>query len=292
MTLHEYVVEPFTQFAFMRRALAACLALALGCGPIGIFLMLRRMSLMGDALSHALLPGVALGFLWAGFSLTAMTIGGFVAGLVVVLLAGTAARFTLLREDASFASFQLISMALGVLIVSTKGSNVNLMHILFGSVLAVDDQSLVVTAAIASLSLLLMAFLYRPLIIDSFDPGYLQRAQGVSAARWQLLFLAVVAMDLVAGFQSMGALMVVGIMMLPAISARFWAREIWSLMAVGMLLALLAGVLGLLLSFHYRLPSGPAIILTAGVLHIFSLLFAPLGVVRSRFVRRGPHRQG
>ncbi|WP_130469887.1 metal ABC transporter permease [Candidatus Magnetaquicoccus inordinatus] len=291
MTLYEFFIDPFAQFAFMRRALAACLALSLACGPVGIFLLLRRMSLMGDALSHALLPGVAVGFLIAGFSLPAMTIGGFIAGLGVVLLAGTAARFTLLREDASFAALQLISMALGVLIVSTKGGNVNLMHILFGSVLAVDDQALLITAAIASLSLLLLVFIYRPLIIDSFDPGYLQRS-GSSGMRWQLLFLATVAMDLVAGFQAMGAMMAVGIMMLPAIAARFWAKEIWSLMATSIVLALGSGVFGLLFSFHYRLPSGPAIILTAGMLHLFSMMFAPLGIVRSRLLRHGRHRKG
>ncbi|MBF0184626.1 MAG: metal ABC transporter permease [Magnetococcales bacterium] len=291
MTLYEYTIAPFSEFAFMRRALAACLALSLGCGPIGVFLMLRRMSLMGDALSHALLPGVAVGFLLAGFSLPAMTAGGFVAGLGVALLAGTASRLTVLREDASFAAFQLISMALGVLLVSTRGGNVNLLHILFGSVLAVDDQALLLTASIASLSLVLLALLYRPLLIDSFDPGYLPRHDS-SSGGWQMLFLALVSMDLVAGFQSMGALMAVGIMMLPAIAARFWAREVWSLMAVGILLALLSGVTGLLLSYHHRLPSGPAIILTAGALHLFSLLFGRFGLFPARFRGRGRHRRG
>src|SRR6201981_3065100 len=129
-------LAPFWEFGFMRRALVGCLALALGCGPIGPILVIRRMSLMGDALSHAVLPGAALGFIFAGLSLPAMSFGGVVAGLVVALLSGIVTRLTPLREDASFAAFYLISLALGVLLVSTHGSNVDLLHLLFGSILA------------------------------------------------------------------------------------------------------------------------------------------------------------
>jgi zinc/manganese transport system permease protein len=138
----DWLMAPFLEFSFMRRALVACLALRLGCGPGGVLLVLRRMSLVGDAMSHAVLPGAAIGFLVAGFSLTAMSLGGFAAGLVVALLAGLVTRSTEQREDASFAAFYLISLALGVLIVSTRGSNVDLMHVLFGTILAVDDVSL------------------------------------------------------------------------------------------------------------------------------------------------------
>ncbi|MBF0160676.1 MAG: metal ABC transporter permease [Magnetococcales bacterium] len=291
MTAYEYLLEPFVQFSFMRRALVACLALSMGCGPVGVLLMLRRMSLMGDALSHAILPGVAVAFLLAGFSLPAMTLGGFVAGLAVAILAGTLSRVTLLKEDASFAAFQLISLSVGVLIVSTRGGNVDLLHVLFGSVLAVDDHALLLVASIASVSLLTLAILYRPLIIDSFDPGYLRTLHGRSGI-WQTLFLALVVMDLVAGFHALGAMMAVGMMMLPAIAARFWARSVWSMMGVAALIALLSGFAGLVLSFHHQLPSGPAIILTTGLFYLFSLVFAPLGMVRMRFGLVGQHRKG
>ena len=102
------VIDPFVEFAFMRRALVGCFALSLGAPPIGVFLMLRRMSLMGDAMSHAILPGAAIGFLVAGLSLLAMSLGGFVAGLAVALLAGLVTRSTILREDASLAAFYLV----------------------------------------------------------------------------------------------------------------------------------------------------------------------------------------
>src|SRR4051812_35434341 len=119
MSLYDIFLAPFIEFDFMARALVAALALAMGCAPVGVLLVLRRMSLVGDTMSHAVLPGAAVGFLVSGFSLPAISLGGFAAGLAVALLAGMTTRLTDLREDASFASFYLISLALGVLIVST-----------------------------------------------------------------------------------------------------------------------------------------------------------------------------
>src|SRR5438445_1146830 len=118
--LNAIFIAPFTEFEFMRRALAGALALAFGAGPIGVFLMLRRMSLVGDAMAHAILPGAAVGFLVSGLSLFAMSTGGLLAGFVIALLAGLVARNTELKEDAALAVFFLISLAIGVTIVSMK----------------------------------------------------------------------------------------------------------------------------------------------------------------------------
>src|SRR5258706_15088501 len=148
--MHDLFVAPFTEFEFMRRALAGALALALGAGPLGVFLMLRRMSLVGDAMAHAILPGAAIGFLLSGLSLFAMTAGGLIAGFVVALLAGLVARTTELKEDASLAAFFLLSLALGVTIVSLRGSNVDLLHFLFCSVLALHDPTLILITALTS----------------------------------------------------------------------------------------------------------------------------------------------
>lgn len=283
--LLEWLVMPFAEFSFMRRALAACLALGLGCGPVGVLLMLRRMSLMGDALSHAVLPGAAIGFLIAGFSLTAMSLGGFVAGLTVALLAGLVTRFTEQREDASFAAFYLISLALGVLIVSTRGSSVDLLHVLFGTILAVDDASLFLVASIASVSLLTLALIYRPLIVECFDAGFLQSVQARGTV-YHLVFLILVVLNLVAGFQALGTLMAVGLMMLPAAAARFWAQEVWSMAVVAAVIAVLSGYIGLLLSYHHDLPSGPAIILTAGMAYLFSIVLGAQDGLLVRFLPR------
>jgi len=285
--LYDLLAAPFVDFAFMRRALVACAALSIGCGPVGVLLVLRRMSLIGDSMSHAVLPGAAIGFLISGVSLVSMSIGGFVAGLLVALASGLVSRVTQLREDASFAAFYLISLALGVLIVSTRGSNVDLMHVLFGTILAVDDRSLVLVSAIATVSIGVLAVIYRPLLVECFDPGFL-RSVGGHGALYHILFLVLVVLNLVAGFQALGTLMAVGLMMLPAAAARFWSGSVWSLGAVSAFIALLSGYVGLLLSFHVDLPSGPSIVLTAGVIYVLSMLGGTHGSLRQNLIAR-PH---
>lgn len=282
--LYQTLVDPFVEFAFMRRALIGCLALALGSGPIGLFLVMRRMSLVGDAMSHAVLPGAAVGFMCAGLSLPAMSLGGFVAGVLVALLAGLATRFTGIREDASFAAFYLLSLSLGVLLVSTHGNNIDLMHILFGSVLAVDDAALCLVAGVASLSLLALALIYRPLLLESLDPVFM-RSIGGRGGLWHILFLVLVVLNLVAGFQAIGTLMAVGLMMVPAITARLWSSTMGGMLSMAVLLAFGSGYGGLLLSYYYELPSGPSIILLAGVAYLVSLLLAPNGGALPRYVR-------
>ena len=270
------LIGPFVEFSFMRRALVGCLALSLGAPPIGVFLMLRRMSLMGDAMSHAVLPGAAIGYLLFGLSLPAMSMGGFAAGLAVAIAAGLVARSTMLREDASLAGFYLVSLALGVLIVSVKGSNIDLLHVLFGTVLALDDAALVLVAAIATVSLIVLAVIYRPLVLECFDPQFLRSASGWSSPT-HLIFLVLVVLNLVAGFQALGTLMAVGIMLLPAVTARFWAEEVSGLVLVAILFAFAASLFGLLLSYYANLPTGPAIIMLCGIFYLLSILLGVRG---------------
>lgn len=276
--MYDFLFAPFADFAFMRRALVACFALALCSAPIGVVLMLRRMSLFGEAMSHAILPGAAVGFLVAGFSLPAISIGGVVAGLAVALAAGAATRATDQREDASFAAFYLIALALGVTLISTRGSAVDVMHILFGSVLAVDAAALLLLGCVASLSIVIFAAIYRPLLADGFDPEFLQDGRG-GGALYHFIFLGLVVVNLVAAFQALGTLMAVGLMMLPAAAARYWSSSLVGIIAVAAAIALLSGYCGLLLSYHANLPSGPAIVLFAGAAYLFSLVLGRQGLV-------------
>lgn len=271
MMLFHLMTAPFAEFGFMRRALVGCLAITLSAAPLGCFLLLRRMSLIGDALSHAVLPGVAIGYLISGMSLLAMGIGGFIAGLSVAMLSGFVTRHTELKEDASFAGFYLGSLALGVTLVSLRGSSVDLLHVLFGSILAVDRAALIDIALIGSLSLLVLAALYRALVIESFDVTFLRITSGRYRALIHGLFLSLVVLNLVAGFQLLGTLMTVGMMMLPAASARFWTQRLPVMIGIAVLQGMLASLIGLLWSYYAELPAGPAIILTMTLFFCFSV---------------------
>src|SRR6187549_13615 len=274
--LTEALVAPFTEFEFMRRALAAVIALSLGGAPIGVFLMLRRMSLVGDAMAHAILPGAAIGFLLSGLSLFAMTAGGLIAGFAVAILAGLVARNTELKEDASLATFYLVSLALGVTIVSVKGTNIDLLHVLFGNILAMDNQTLLVIAFNATITLLVMAVIYRPLVIECVDPVFLRSVSSVGAPA-HLAFLALVVINLVNGFHALGTLLAVGLMILPACIGRFWTQDLTRIILVAVIAAVVSAYAGLVLSFHTSVPSGPAIILVASGFYVLSLLFGSVG---------------
>lgn len=280
MNPYDLFIAPFADFGFMRRALVASAALGLGAGPVGVLLQLRRMSLVGDAMSHAILPGAAIGFLLAGgLSMMAMGLGGIVAGLGVALLSGLVSRHTRLSEDASFASFYLTSLALGVLIVSSHGSNIDLLHVLFGTILAIDTPTLCLMGGVTTLTLCVLAVVWRPLVMECVDPGYMRLVGGHGAA-CHMLFLFLVVINLVSGFEALGTLMAVGMMMLPAATARLWTRRLWTMMGMASAVATLSGLGGLLVSFHYRMASGPTIILTCSLFYILSLLLGPAGVAR------------
>lgn len=272
--------QPFAEFAFLQRALLGGVALACSAGPLGVFLMLRRMSLIGDAISHGVLPGAALGFWFFGLSLPALTFGGLVAGLGMAGLAAWITRRTGLREDASLAAIYPISLAGGVLLLGLAGRRIDLLHLLFGSALAVDGETLRSMLTVAGTSLALLALIYRPLLWDSFDPVFLRGVSRFGAPAYAL-FLALVVLNLVTGFHAIGALMVVGLMMLPAAAARFWSRRLPVLLLTAAGIGASCVWLGLLLSFHANLPSGPCIVLLAGLAYLISVFVGPVhGLLR------------
>ena len=272
--LHDLLIAPFEGEA-LRQGYAATFALALGAGPVGVFLMLRRMSLVGDAMSHAILPGAAIGFLIAGLNVFAMTLGALAAGLAIAVLAGLIARATEIKEDASLAVFLLLSLALGVVIVAAKGTETDLMDFLFGEVGAVNGEKLLIIAGNATISLIVLALIYRPLVIECVDPTFL-RGQGAGALA-HLAFLVLLVLNLVSGFHAFGTLLGVGIMIIPAAVARFWTRDITVMIALAVVTGIASGWIGLLVSHHAKIPAGPAVTLVAGVLYAVSVAFGPVG---------------
>ncbi|WP_367433416.1 metal ABC transporter permease [Snodgrassella alvi] len=288
MNMAYLLFQPFADYDFMRYALCSIVFLALGTAPVGVFLMMRRMSLVGDALGHAILPGAAAGYMLAGLSLPAMSLGGFIAGLLMALLAGLASRFANVREDASFAAFFLTCLALGVVLVSRGGNSVDLLNLLFGSILSVDKSALTLVAIVSSISMLVLALIYRPLMLESIDPLFLRAVNG-KGTLWHIIFLILVVMNLVAGFQALGTLMSVGLMMLPAISARLWQKSMGGILMIAAIIAVLCGYIGLLLSFYIDLPSGPAIILCCGLVYILSLFVGSESGILWRVYKRQRH---
>ncbi len=274
--MYDLLIAPFAEFGFMQRALVGAFALALGAAPVGVFLMLRRMSLMGDAMAHAILPGAGVGYLVAGLSLPAMTIGGLVAGVTVAVLAGMVARFTSLKEDASLAAFYLVSLALGVMLVSLRGSNVDLLHVLFGTVLALDNATLYLLGGITSITLVTLALVYRGLVLECVDPQFLRTVSGAGAPV-HFIFLGLVVLNLVGGFHALGTLLAVGMMMLPAAGARLWTTDITKLLVIAVGAGMASGYAGLIASYHAGVPAGPAIILAAGGFYLVSLAFGTEG---------------
>ncbi|MBV6751488.1 MULTISPECIES: metal ABC transporter permease [Pseudomonas] len=280
MMFASHLLQPFQDFVFMRRALIGGLVLACSTAPLGVFLILRRMSLIGDAVAHGILPGAALGFWIAGLSLPALTLGGLGAGMGMAGLSAWITRRTGLREDASLAAIYPISLASGVLILGIAGKRLDLLHLLFGSALAVDGPTLTGMLWVCGISLVLMALIYRPLLLDTLDPLFLQTVSRLGPLAHGV-FLTLVVLNLVIGFQAIGALMVVGLMMLPAIASRFWSRNLPVLMLIAAVIGCVSVTLGLLLSFYYSLPSGPAIVLVAGGFYLLSVVFGPVhGLLR------------
>jgi zinc/manganese transport system permease protein len=179
------------------------------------------------------------------------------------------------------AAFYLISLALGVLIVSLRGSSVDLMHVLFGTVLALNNEALTLIGLITATTAVLMTVFWRALIAECLDPLFLRSVSGLGTPT-HFIFLGLVVLNLVGGFQALGTLLSVGLMMLPAAAARFWTSRVGTMSALAVAIGIASCVAGLLLSYHASLPSGPAIILSAGVVYILSILLGTRGIFSTR----------
>lgn len=289
MGVWDLLFAPFTEAESMRRALIACLAVSIGSAPLGVFLVLRRMSLAGDVMTHTLLPGVAVAYLLVGASPAMMLVGGLASGVAAAMLSVLAARTTLIREDAGLAAVYLIFLAAGVLMLAGQGEPEELLHVLFGHALEIDSGTLAAIVGIVTVTLPALAIVFRPLVIESFDPAFLSAVGGGAVVH--SIFMVLVMVNLVAGAAALGTLMTVGLMILPAIAARFWAAGIGRIVAVATVIALVSSVAGLLLAHHGQLPPGPAIVLIVGLAFVVSMALGPQGGLLHR-LRALPHLEG
>lgn len=265
-------------FAFMRRAFVATTVLSVSVAPVGAFLVLRRLSLAGEAMAHAITPGIVIAFVGYGLSVVSLLVGGLAAGVLVAVLTSLLSRVTILRTDASLASLYLIALALGIFILSAAGSAVPLKSFLFGSILGIDDETMILIGGVATVTLMGFAFLLRPLIVSTLDPTFFE-AQSRRPVLVEQLFMLLVVLNLLAAFKTLGTLMAVGLMILPATAARYWSSTITGQLFVGFLFALASCWIGLSISFLApETPSGPSIVLVAGVIFLLSVMLSPLGL--------------
>lgn len=262
------------EFDFLQQALFVQIMTGLATAPLGVLLVLRRMSLMGDAVGHGLLPGVALSYFFFGLSVPMMIMGGFLTGTLIVLFTVWSQKHSPLKEDSSFAAFYLLSLSLGVLLISLKGGSTVLLHLLFGSPLTVTKDSLLSIFTVCTLVITLFWILKRILIIEIFDPVYL-KTRNRNPFLIQTIFLLLVVGGLVISFQTNGTLLAMGQLIFPAIIARMWVQRIHSLFTLALIISCLGSTFGLFTSYHLDWPLGPSTLLLWGVIYFLSLIFNP-----------------
>lgn len=268
----------------MTRAALGGIALAIAGAPLGVFLVLRRMSLVGDAVGHAVLPGAAAAALLSGGSTLFITLGAAITGSLVFMTAGPASRLLRLPEDAGFAVFYLGALAVGVMLASLGGGVIDLDRLLFGAALAIDNLALGLALAVAILVPIGLAIIYRPLLIDTLDPQFLRRSGGPvwAGPLAQGIFFGLLGLSTVASFHALGALMSIGLIILPAIAARFWAKGVPGMIGAACLIGIGGVIAGLLASFHLAAPVGAAIVACLVALVLISALMGTNGSLLAR----------
>jgi zinc/manganese transport system permease protein len=260
----------------LRGAAAGGIALAFGGGPLGVLLVARRMSLSGDALSHGILPGAALAYLVCGANPWALTLGALIAALVVTGASSLLARSRRLPEDAAFAVIYLSALALGVVLLAHHAGPEALEAMLFGAASGLDRSGLILAAGAASVTLIALALFARGFVAESVDPGFLS-ASGRTGSMLHVLLMMLVALNLVAGFRAFGALMTVGLMMIPAASARFWASGYGGQALAAIALSAASSIVGLLIAARLDAEPGAIMTLCATALFTVSALFGVQG---------------
>jgi zinc/manganese transport system permease protein len=274
-TLLAWLAEPFAAgHLFMWRALVMCVLLGVSASMLGCVLVVRRLALMGDALAHALLPGVAVAWLLFGTSMAALVIGGLVAGLLTAVGSALISRLTRIKEEAAFAALFTTLFASGVVLVSRAGTPIDLMHFLFGNILGLGDLDLDLAAGVSAVTVLAFALFYRPILLECFDPAF-HRASGGWSATTHIGLLALTVLNLVAALHALGSVLALGLFLLPAVTANLWCDRWGRMLACAAGVAVGGALVGLYVSYQARLASGPCMVATLGAVFLCSCVISP-----------------
>ena len=278
----DWLSEPFT-LAFMQRALLASLLVGVVCSVLGCYVVLRSMAFLGDAMAHAILPGVAVAYLVDANLL----VGALVAALIVAAGIGIISRGGQFKEDTAIGILFAAALSLGVVLISTiRTYATDLTHIMFGNVLAVTRNDLILTAVLATAVLLTVLAMYRELLLATFDP-VLAHTIGRRPALVRNLLLVMLAVTVVISLQTVGVGLVAALLVTPAATAYLLTRRLPAMMGVAALIGAFSSIAGLYFSYYLNVTSGAAVVLTATALFVLAFLFAPRrGIVSQRIARR------
>lgn len=263
-------IDGLLNFHFLQNALITALVIGIVGGAVGCFIILRGMSLMGDAISHAVLPGVAISFI--------LGINFFIGAIIFGLLASTMITYiksnSIIKSDTSigitFSSF----LALGIILIGVANSSTDLFHILFGNILAVQDMDMWITIIVSLLVLATITIFFRPLLLTSFDP-ILAKSMGVKVTFYHYLLMVILTLVSVTAMQSVGTILIVALLITPAATAYLYANRLKTMILISSALGALASVLGLFIGYSFNIAAGSSIVLTSALFFLISFFIAP-----------------
>ncbi len=266
----ELFIDGLTKYNFLQTALITSILVGIMSGIIGSFIILRGMSLMGDAISHAVLPGVAVAYM-LGINLL---LGASAFGILAALLIGVVTMKSKLKNDTAIGIVFSAFFALGFILISLAESATNLHHILFGNVLAVFDSDLITTAIVLSMVLLFVVTFYKELLVTSFDNTF-AKAYGLKTQIMHYALMLVLTLVTVTALQTVGIILIVAMLITPAATAYLLTNRMSHMMIVAAIFSVISSIVGLYLSFTFNWASGPAIVLTAAIFFSFVFIFSP-----------------
>ncbi len=283
-----WLLEPF-HFEFMQKALLGCLIIGFTNGYLSAFIVLRRSALLADALSHSLLPGVAIGVIFWGLRPVGLFVGALVAALLVVLGGKLISRSSRLKDDTSVGALYIMSFAIGVILLKYAPVRVDLGHFLFGNVLGLSNVDIWLTYSLSSLVLLILSLVQRQLLLVLFDPS-VAISLGIRVAWFDYLLIALIVTAMISSLQSIGIVLSLGLLILPAATVYLLSDSFAAMIWGGAGLGAGGAVAGLFLSYWADIPSGPAIVMVLGVVFLCAYLFgSKYGVVAKLFRKNHLH---
>ncbi|HEI6620795.1 TPA: metal ABC transporter permease [Staphylococcus aureus] len=263
----EFVEHLFT-YQFLSRALITSIIVGIVCGTVGSLIVLRGLSLMGDAMSHAVLPGVALSFLFG----IPMFVGALITGMIASIFIGYITSSSKTKPDAAIGISFTAFLASGIIIISLINTTTDLYHILFGNLLAITNSAFLTTIVIGSIVLILIIIFYRPLMISTFDPTF-SRMSGLNTTLLHYFVMLLLSLVTVASIQTVGIILVVALLITPASTAFLISKKLYSMMIIASLISVISSIVGLYYSYIYNIPSGATIVLCTFVIYIITLFF-------------------